>query len=566
MDNSEQDFKKVSQEELQKLEQNYKITKVSPTQAKDLEAILYGNHVEYFIQGGRDGGKSVVLQLALVKILSGDLGNWKANILLMRNTKEAAKKTIVEGMLQAVVNYMGKDYEDFKRASKDRGYYELDGHKITVASFDADVNNSERLKGYSNVTHVFIEEFKEITNWAMYQQLYQTIRQATVSWEENGVRKFKKMEGKIITAFNTPEFGSPILNQFYDLVPTEYDGFFKPVPKSGLVYDKDYNTGELIPNPDGVTYEEMKRYYSFSTVYDNTVLRESQILEGENSTIEKLTGENVSWATVEYRKQVINSLSEENKEIVKEAGKRNWKLYLYRKHEMYKTTDPYYFLTQSLGLVGSGRSGKVFTGWEQISLEEYKSIEATEFYGIDWGFSGQGDPSALTAVKHIPAKNVGELPVLYINNLLYEKGLSLPKLVDRIMQLVPNYVNSEFYIDHMPAAQSELIDRGFTSSYVHLADKGDDSRAISASYIAGNFKVKFVTNPTLEKEIEKYMWKIDREGKPTGKPTDGNDHIIDSIRYPVYTRLHPKNNQNAKFWEDFYHDYLLTDTQKTIIF
>jgi hypothetical protein len=545
---------KISQERLEELQKTHKITKVSPTQAKDIQAILYDDYVEYFIQGGRDGGKTVVLQLVLVRILSGDLGNWKANILLMRNTKEAAKKTIVEGMLQAVLNYMGRDYEDFKRASKDRGYYELDGHKITVASFDADVNNSERLKGYSNVTHVFIEEFKEITNWSMYQQLYQTIRQAIVTWEENGVRKFKKMEGKIITAFNTPEFGSPILNQFYDLVPTEYDGFFKPEPKTGLVYDKDYNTGELIPNENGVTYEEMKRYYSFSTVYDNTVLRESQIQEGENSAIKKLINENANLETAESKK------------IIKEAGERAWKLYLYRKHEMYKTTDPYYFLTQSLGLVGSGRSGKVFNGWQEITEEEYKKVEATEFYGIDWGFSGQGDPSALTAVKHIPAENVGELPSIYINNLLYEKGLTLPKLVEKIMQSVPNFANAEFYIDHMPAAQSELVDKGFNRNYVILADKGADSRAISASYIAGNFKIYYVKNKTLDKELENYQWVIDRQGNPTGKPSDGGDHIIDSIRYPIYTKLHPKKNETSKFWDDFYADYLLTDGEKTSTF
>jgi hypothetical protein len=524
----------ITSEELKALEQKFKVTELSPTQASDLNAILFGEYVEYLVMGGRDSGKSFDVYLALAMILSGRLGRWKANILLMRNTKEGAKKTMISGMLGAVLKYLGKTYEDLQRASRDRGNFEIDGHTITIDSFDADINNEERLKGMQNVTHVFIEEFNEIKNWHMYNQLYQTIREATVIWKEKEeyidniidsatgeitqikkyrvVQKEKKMEGKIIATFNTPEAGSPILNTYYDLQDTEYEGFFKPIPKSGLIYDKDPNTGDLIPNPNGFTYADMRRYYSFSTVYDNTVLRKSKLKEGENG----------------------------------------WKLYLYRKHEMYRTTDPYYFFTNTLGLVGTGRSGRVFNNWESISLEEYKKIEATEFYGIDWGFSGEGDPSALTAVKHVPAQKLDELPCIYVNNLLYEKGLSLPDLVKRIMQSVPNYANVDFYIDHMPVAKSELIDKGFSPSYIHLADKGSGSRATSVSYIAGNFKVYFVDNKVLQKEVEKYRWLLDRDGRPTGEPSDGDDHIIDSIKYPVYTKLHPKQNEKSNWWKEYY--------------
>jgi phage terminase large subunit len=519
---------KISQERLEELQKTHKITKVSPTQARDIEAILSNRHPLILVEGGRDGGKSVSLYLAIAEILSGGLGSWKANILLMRNTKESARKSIFDGVLKSVLEHLEINYDDLKQKSYDRGRVTINGHQIRIDSFDVDSNNQDRLKGYKDITHVFIEELAEVTQWGMFNQLFQTIpRNFDVFWEENGVKKSKNWRGQIVCTFNTPQFGSPIINDFYDLEPSEYDGFYKTKPKSGVILEKDYNTGELIPHPKGLTYEQMKWHYSFSTVYDNTVLKEK---------------------------------------LMKQGGEQAWDLYLYQQHERFKTTDPYYYFTATLGLVGTGRSGKIFNGWQEITEEEYKKVEATEFYGIDWGFSGQGDPSALTAVKHIPAENVGELPSIYINNLLYEKGLTLPKLVEKIMQSVPNFANAEFYIDHMPAAQSELVDKGFNRNYVILADKGADSRAISASYIAGNFKIYYVKNKTLDKELENYQWVIDRQGNPTGKPSDGGDHIIDSIRYPIYTKLHPKKNETSKFWDDFYADYLLTDGEKTSTF
>lgn len=544
---------KISQERLEELQKTYRVTKVSDIQARDIEAILSNRHPLILLEGGRDGGKSVSLYLAIAEILSGSLGSWKANILLMRNTKESARKSIFDGVLKSVLEHLEINYDDLKQKSYDRGRVTINGHQIRIDSFDVDSNNQDRLKGYKDITHVFIEELAEVTQWGMFNQLFQTIpRNFDVFWEENGVKKSKNWRGQIVCTYNTPQFGSPIINDFYDLEPSEYDGFYRTKPKSGVILEKDYNTGELIPHPKGLTYEQMKWHYSFSTVYDNTVLKEKLIKQGEDSKLIDLTGENIGSMTAKERKLIIDSLTDEDKKLVKEAGQQAWDLYLYQQHERFKTTDPYYYFTATLGLVGTGRSGKVFNGWQEITEEEYKKVEATEFYGIDWGFSGQGDPSALTAVKHVPAENVGELPSIYINNLLYEKGLALPKLVEQIMQSVPNFANAEFYIDHMPSAQSELVDKGFNKNYVILADKGENSRAISASYIAGNFKIYYVKNKTLDKELENYQWVIDRQGNPTGKPSDGGDHIIDSIRYPIYTRLHPKKNEKANFWKDYY--------------
>jgi hypothetical protein len=526
----------ISPEKLKELNKTYRLVKVSPTQSRDIQSILSNKFPLCLIGGARDSGKSVSLYLVIAYILLGGLGKWKANILLMRNTKESAKKTIFDGVVKSVLEFLQIDYNELKQKSYDRGRITINGHQIRIDSFDVDANNSARLKGYKDITHVFVEEFAEVMRWDMWNQLWQTIpRFFDLTWQETEayqsttidqvtgesytqtkyrkVTKTQKWRGQVICAFNTPPSNSPILNDFYDLELSEYDGFYHMKPKSGVILEKDYNTGELFPHPDGLKYEDLGWHYSFSTVYDNTVLL---------------------------------------KKLKEEGGERAVKLYLYQQHTRYKTTDPYYYLTNTLGLVGTGRSGRVFNNWESISLEEYKKIEATEFYGIDWGFSGEGDPSALTAVKHVPAQKLDELPCIYVNNLLYEKGLSLPDLVKRIMQSVPNYANVDFYIDHMPVAKSELIDKGFSPSYIHLADKGSGSRATSVSYIAGNFKVYFVDNKVLQKEVEKYRWLLDRDGRPTGEPSDGDDHIIDSIKYPVYTKLHPKQNEKSNWWKEYY--------------
>ena len=49
----------------------------------------------------------------------------------------------------------------------------------------------------------------------------------------------------------------------------------------------------------------------------------------------------------------------------------------------------------------------------------------------------------------------------------------------------------------------------------------------------------FVTenSQNLIKELRNYKWKTDRNGKKLDEPVKFNDHLTDSLRYAVYTKL-----------------------------
>lgn len=149
--------------------------------------------------------------------------------------------------------------------------------------------------------------------------------------------------------------------------------------------------------------------------------------------------------------------------------------------------------------------------------------------GGDFGFTN--DPTAMLEVY----KQDGEL---WINELIYETGLTNPMIADKIKELSKQ--GQETIFDSAePKSIQELTNQGIR---VFPAKKGADSIKTSID-ILKRYKLNItITSVNLRKEISSYKWAVDKEGKSTNEPVDYNNHLIDALRYVALNKLMLDNN------------------------
>lgn len=134
-------------------------------------------------------------------------------------------------------------------------------------------------------------------------------------------------------------------------------------------------------------------------------------------------------------------------------------------------------------------------------------------YGLDFGF--HPDPTALVrcGVKH------GNL---YIEELIYETELLNRDLAKRMTELGVSK-GSKILCDHSPSSIQEL--KKVYGFYTMAAKKGKGS-IIHGIQLMKNYNIKIIKNSVnLIAEMSEYVWET-RNGKPTGKPSEGLDHCF----------------------------------------
>lgn len=146
-------------------------------------------------------------------------------------------------------------------------------------------------------------------------------------------------------------------------------------------------------------------------------------------------------------------------------------------------------------------------------------------YGLDWGFSA--DPSAMVAVYKLENS-------LYIEELLYEKGMTNDQIAKRIQSM--NVGKTPIIADSAePKSIAELRRYGLN---VRGAEKGPDSVRNGIDLMRRN--KLFYHGENLEREFQGYRWKMDRNNEILNVPEDGNDHLLDAARYCCLNLLMPK--------------------------
>jgi phage terminase large subunit len=169
------------------------------------------------------------------------------------------------------------------------------------------------------------------------------------------------------------------------------------------------------------------------------------------------------------------------------------------------------------GLIGN-LQGVVFNNWKKC--EAIPNEAELLGYGMDFGFTN--DPTALVAIY----KYNGEL---YLDELLYERGLTNPEIVSNLAKLG---VNGTIVADSSDPKSIAEIDNLWSGNIVG-AVKGADSIRSGIDKMQ-TYQINVTSTSTnLIKEFRNYRWKVDKSGKSMNEPVDHSNHAIDAVRYGV---------------------------------
>lgn len=175
-------------------------------------------------------------------------------------------------------------------------------------------------------------------------------------------------------------------------------------------------------------------------------------------------------------------------------------------------------LWQVFGLGLRGKSQEIiYTHYKQAPFP----TDCEVAYGVDFGFNV---PSAVVKVGFYEK-------AVYADEVLYETRLTTSDLIERLRGIPKS---AELFCD---SAEPKTIEE--------LRRAGYNAKPAEKDVYAGIQKVKsqplYVTPGSLNliKELKSYKWKLDKDGKihPDETPVKFQDHILDALRYAVFTKL-----------------------------
>lgn len=181
------------------------------------------------------------------------------------------------------------------------------------------------------------------------------------------------------------------------------------------------------------------------------------------------------------------------------------------------------------GLTGN-LEGLIYPNWKMIPDKDFPEGEKI-IGGLDYGYTN--DPTAGAKICI-----VGES--VFAHELCYTPGLA-PIEIKQIFAANGFRKNNPIYCEHDPEMTRDIRKHGGLT--LIRAKKGQ------GSLNAGIMKLKklniFYTasSKNIDNERKKYMWMTDpKTGKSINMPAPGPDHLLDAIRYAVYSHsnMQPK--------------------------
>jgi phage terminase large subunit len=162
-------------------------------------------------------------------------------------------------------------------------------------------------------------------------------------------------------------------------------------------------------------------------------------------------------------------------------------------------------------------SGIIYPDWEMI---DELPVELDGVYGVDFGYTN--DPTAVAFVAR-----VGES--LYIDEIAYQTGSIPPRKLKTYLDGLP------VYCEHDPDMIKQLK---LLQVNAMAARKGPGSIKAGIEKMK-EYKVYYTaTSKNIKRELGMYIWEVDKMGVSTNVPVDANNHILDAIRYAVYTHFY----------------------------
>lgn len=185
-----------------------------------------------------------------------------------------------------------------------------------------------------------------------------------------------------------------------------------------------------------------------------------------------------------------------------------------------------WWVVYGLGQIGS-LEGNVYKGWELSSADSIAESGKLIRYGLDFGFSN--DETALVAVYDMGEKKIG------LVEKVYKKGI-LPSQYCQVLESARVEPSVLIVAD---GARPEIIAEIKRGGYRCIAaDKGAGSVLRGIERVS-EYQVAY-DGKDLEREYLSYAWRKKKSGELQDEPQDGNDHLMDALRYAVDDLSRPR--------------------------
>jgi len=179
-----------------------------------------------------------------------------------------------------------------------------------------------------------------------------------------------------------------------------------------------------------------------------------------------------------------------------------------------------------LGERGTARE-TIYKKWETFRDEPVKIDET--IYGLDFGFN---NPTALTKIAFSDA-------VPFVTELLYQSGLLNNKVIAKLEELGVSKSDIIYCDNAEPARIEEICQAGYN------AQPADKSVKDGIDYCQRQKLMIHESSVNMIKEIKSYKWKVNKDGITLDEPVKFMDHLMDSMRYALYTHYSTVTTYNV---------------------
>lgn len=296
-----------------------------------------------------------------------------------------------------------------------------------------------------------------------------------------------------------------------------------------IIYFKNGSLIEFVSNLDEQSAKNGKRDYLFvneangiaySIFFQLAIRTRKQIFIDYNPSAPFWTHDKLIGTSAES-----NDLSASVKLIISDHRHNNF-LTAEDHYKIENIKDKELWRVYARGLTGN-LEGIIFSDWKEIPDDQFPD---TDFWGgLDFGYTN--DPTAGVKVAKV-GNNI------FIHELCYEAGIA-PIQLKQIFELNGFTENTTIYTEHDPDMVTQLRSLGL---YCLPANKGKGSINAGISKLKEYNVYYTASSKNLAEERKRYMWVKDKiTEKPTNTPIDTYNHLLDAIRYAVYTHFHYTN-------------------------
>lgn len=171
-----------------------------------------------------------------------------------------------------------------------------------------------------------------------------------------------------------------------------------------------------------------------------------------------------------------------------------------------------------LGQIGT-LEGNVYSGWEEVPAADLHNGKLVR-YGLDFGFSN--DETALVAIYDLGDNILGVEEIIYKKGILGSeyKEILMSHNIDPSILIVADSARPEII--------AEIKSAGFR---IVGADKNAGSVKRGIDRVSQR-QIKYY-GQHLKREYLSYAWRKKRTGETIDEPQDGNDHLMDALRYAI---------------------------------